>query len=380
MSTLYFECNMGASGNMIMGALLDLVDDKQAFINRMQKLNLPGVKINASHMEKCGILGQHITITINAEEELSEDVCFNEHAHNHGHEHGHDHEHNHEHEHGHTHAHNHTHHKHHTHMGLPQVRSIINELEISDRVKADALAIYELIASAEAHVHGKPVDQVHFHEVGTLDAIADIVGVCMLMELLSPTHALASPIHVGSGHVRCAHGILPVPAPATAHLLQGVPIYGGGIYGELCTPTGAAILKHFAQGFGAMPTMTIEKIGYGMGTKNFDAANCLRAFWGNSQTEANGPNATITELSCNVDDMTGESIAFASEALLKEGALDVYITPIQMKKNRPGHLIVCLCKDEDANKMAQLLFKHTSTFGVRHSSLKKYMLDRTFAN
>ncbi len=234
------------------------------------------------------------------------------------------------------------------------------------------MAVYRLIAQAESRVHGKPVTEVHFHEVGAMDAIADIAAVCLLMNRLAPDQVIVSPIHVGSGQVRCAHGILPVPAPATALILQGVPIYGGHIRGELCTPTGAALLKHFATRFGDMPVMKISAIGYGMGKKDFEAANCLRAMLG----ETADAGDEVYELSCNVDDMSGEAIAFAMEQLFEAGALDVYTTAIGMKKSRPGVLLRVICHEADREAIVTALFKHSSTLGIRESRLRRYVLDR----
>ncbi len=229
-------------------------------------------------------------------------------------------------------------------------------------------------------MHDKPVTQVHFHEVGAMDAVADIVGVCMAMEQLAPERVVVSPIHVGSGQVRCAHGVLPVPAPATALILQGVPIYSGSIRGELCTPTGAALLKHFANSFSAMPTMTTERIGYGMGKKDFEAANCVRVILGDSfsgkasTTEQRGDE--VSELSCNLDDMTPEAIGYCMDILINSGALDVYTVPIGMKKSRPGVMLVCLCYKDRAEDMAKLMLTHTTTLGIREHSCRRYTLDR----
>ena len=243
---------------------------------------------------------------------------------------------------------------------------------MSEKVKADANAVYALIAEAESAAHGQSVEQIHFHEVGTLDAVADVVGVCALMERLAPERVVVSPIHVGSGQVRCAHGVLPVPAPATAYILKGVPIYGGAIRGELCTPTGAALLKHFADAFGPMPTMAVERTGYGMGTKDFEWANCVRAMLG----EAAGGGDAVCELRCNLDDMTGEEIAFAADALREAGALDVWSEAIQMKKGRPGTLLACLCAADREGEFAARMLKHTTTIGVRCQSACRYTLDR----
>ena len=367
MKTLYIECNMGAAGDMLMAALSDLLPDPEGFIARMNALGLPGIRFERHSAEKCGFTGSHIDVTVNGEEELSDDV----HPHDHEHEHPHDHEH--DHEHADLHASlstPHAHHHHHT--TLKDVRGIIEGLPLPERVKADAIAVYGLIAGAEAQVHGHPIEHIHFHEVGTLDAIADVVGVCTLMHDIAPDRVLVSPVHVGCGEVRCAHGVLPVPAPATALILQGVPIYGGVIRGELCTPTGAALLKHFAQGFGDMPAMTLQKVGCGMGTKDFEWANCVRAMLGETAEKP----GEVSELSCNLDDMTGEEIGFALERLREAGALDAWTQAIQMKKDRPGTLLCCLCPPEREGEFARLMLRHTTTIGVRCSTLRRYTLRR----
>lgn len=256
---------------------------------------------------------------------------------------------------------------------MHEIAHIVHHLPVSDKVKADILAVYSLIAEAESHAHGVPVTEIHFHEVGTMDAVADVTAVCLLMEKIGPGQVIASPVHVGSGQVRCAHGILPVPAPATAYILRDVPLYGGETRGELCTPTGAALLKHFVTRFGSMPVMKTTAIGYGMGKKDFPAANCVRALLG--ETESAGDY--ITELNCNVDDMTGEALGFAMEELFAAGALDVYTVPIGMKKSRPGTLLCVMCRAEDKEKMVRLLFRHTTTIGIRENVYRRYTLERT---
>ena len=241
-------------------------------------------------------------------------------------------------------------------------------------VREKAKEVYRLLAAAESRAHGAPVEQVHFHEVGALDAVADITGVCWLMELLGPDRVIASPVNLGGGTVKTAHGLLPVPAPATAALLEGVPAYGGDIPAELCTPTGAALLKTFASSFGPLPMGTIRGVGSGCGTKDFPRANCLRAFLIEEAGSAEGPNDHVTELKANIDDMTGEDLGFAVERLLAAGALDVSYTPVQMKKNRPGVLLTCLCRPEEADAMAAEILRHTSTFGVRRTDCTRYAM------
>lgn len=369
MKTLYLDCGMGAAGDMLAAALLELLPDREAFVNELNDLGIPGVRFQADPAMKCGITGTHMTVTVNGAEEESFD---HQHGHTHDHEHAHDHEHPHDHEHAHEHEHTHDH-GHHHHSGLHDIEHIVRgHLHLPQAVQDDVMAVYGLIAEAESHAHGVPVTEIHFHEVGTLDAVADVTAVCLLMHRLAPDEVVVSPVHVGSGQVHCAHGILPVPAPATAFILRGVPIYGGSVRGELCTPTGAALLKHFATRFGAMPAMQVESIGYGMGKKDFEAANCVRAMLG--ETESRGD--TVLELSCNVDDMTAEAIGFAMERLFAGGALEVYTVPIGMKKSRPGTLLRVMCREPDREAMLALLFRHTTTLGVRETVTRRYVLDR----
>ena len=405
MKILYLDCSMGAAGDMLSAALFELVPDRERFLSRLRSRGIPGVTFQPEKSVKCGITGTHMTVLIDGEEE-------DEHMHDHCHEHHHDHEHEHEHEHHHDHDHEHEHHDHehdhdhghHHHTSLHDIEHIVyDHLKLPTEVALNVMAVYHEIAEAESHAHGKPVDQIHFHEVGTMDAVADIVAVCLLMYTLKPDEVVVSPIHVGSGQVKCAHGILPVPAPATAFILRDVPTYGGSIQGELCTPTGAALLKHFATRFGPQPLMRTSAIGYGMGKKDFPQANCVRALLGESveipatQTTSSGTAAcdsvnavctsaaqsgtgittcSVVELSCNVDDMTGEAIGFAMERLFEAGAREVYTVPCGMKKSRPGTLITVLCMDKDKEKMVQVLFENTTTIGVREAVFNRYVLDR----
>jgi uncharacterized protein (TIGR00299 family) protein len=255
---------------------------------------------------------------------------------------------------------------------MADIRSIVHALHIPTMVKLDIMAVYDEIAQAESRVHGVPIEHIHFHEVGTMDAIADITAVCLLMQELCVEQVIASPVHVGSGQVRCAHGILPVPAPATAYILRDVPICGGSIQGELCTPTGAALLKHFVTKFGDLPAMKVKSIGYGMGKKDFERANCVRVLLGEMEDKPEG----IWELRCNLDDMTGEQVGFALEILMEQGALDAFTTPIGMKKSRPGVLLTVLCREADKEKMVHLLFKHTTTLGIRENFCARHTLQR----
>ena len=360
MKTLYLECGMGAAGDMLTAALLELAGNREAFLEKMNSLGLPGVQVAAEAAEKCGITGTHMRVTVNGNEEESGD------------EHGHHHDHGHEQVHHHGHEHHGEEHGHHYHSSAADIDALIDSLAVSEKVRTDAKAVYAMIAKAESKVHGRPVTEIHFHEVGAMDAVADVVGVCLLMEQIAPEQVTASPVHTGSGQVRCAHGILPVPAPATALILEGIPTYGGRIQGELCTPTGAALLKHFVTRFGERPVMRVQAIGYGMGKKDFEQANCVRAFLG----ETEGERERITRLECNLDDMTGEEIGFATERLFAAGARDVYTQAIGMKKNRPGVLLSVICLPEEADRMAEEIMKHTTTLGIRRQDMSRYALQR----
>lgn len=375
MKLLYLDCGMGAAGDMLGAALAELLPDdaRDAFTSELNAAGIPGVHISLDPSVKCGITGTHLTVTVNGTEE-KEGGYSHSHEHSH-HDHQHDHAHDHSHSHDHQHSHSHDHHHDHSHRSLHDIHHIIDDLKLPEAVRTDILAVYRLIAEAESKAHDKPVSEIHFHEVGTMDAIADIASVCLLLHKLAPDQIIASPIHVGSGQIKCAHGILPVPAPATAYILKDIPIYSGSIQGELCTPTGAALLKHFVTRFDQMPLMTPASTGYGMGTKDFPAANCVRAILGESFAE-NQPE-TICELSCNVDDMTGEDIAFAIETFLQNGALDAFTVPCTMKKGRPGVLVTVLCKDHDQKQMTKLILQHTTTLGVRSAEKKRWILSRT---
>jgi hypothetical protein len=342
---------------MLMAALYELLSEEQkkSFLDTMNGLGLPGVEVTPVAAKTSGIAGTHMRVTVHGHEE-----------HEHGHHHDHDHDHNHHHEHQHEHEH---HHHHHATPG--HIVEIIGGLALPDWVKTNAKAVYDAIAQAEAKAHGCEVGDVHFHEVGALDAVADVTGVCLALHMLNPDLITASPIHVGSGTVRCAHGVMPVPAPATAALLKGIPIYGGEIQGELCTPTGAALLKTFVQGFGPMAEMDVEKIGCGIGTKEFEQANCVRAFLGEEEPQECGD---IAELVCNIDDMTPEALAFACQRLLEAGALDVYTTPGTMKKGRPGWVLTVLCAPYLEDDIIRQIFTHTSTNGLRSRLSMKYFL------
>ena len=375
---------MGAAGDMLLASLAELTGDVKACEEKLNSIGIPDVTYEFEKSVKCGIEGTHAHVAVHGVEEdehmheHAHEHEVHEHHHDHEHEHGHDHHHDeHEHAHAHTHehdhdhdGHSHEHHHHHTHMS--DIENIIGGINVSDKVKSDALAVYGLIAEAESKAHGKPITDIHFHEVGTMDAVADIVGVCVLLEQIAPAKIIVSPLATGFGSVRCAHGILPVPAPATASIIEGIPTYSGDVEGELLTPTGAALLKHFADSFGTRPVMAIEKTGYGMGKKDFAKANMLRTFLG----EADNESDKVVEMKFNVDDMTGEEIGYATGVLMESGALDVFTTSVYMKKNRPGILFTVLVKLEDKEKFAKLIFENTTTIGIRFSEIERFKLAR----
>ena len=417
MRTLFIDCSMGSAGDMFTGALLDLFPEKEEITAQLNALGIPGVQYQISRTQKCGIEGTHMTVSIHGEVEgehfhtHDQDEQGHDHDHEHEHEHGHEHYHEHDHDHSHDHHHDHDHsldhHEHdhhghtHTHTGMHAIEHIVWDLHLPEKVERDVLAVYRIIEAAESQVHGMPVTAIHFHEVGTMDAVADVTAVCFLLDRLGVEEIVCSPVHVGCGEVHCAHGILPVPAPATAHILKGIPIYSDGTRGELTTPTGAALLKHFVSRFEGMPPMTVSSIGYGMGTKDFGKANCVRLLLGETgQQEAaiitTGESTSnrlqdqvtglacnpdelkdqVTELACNLDDMTAEGIGFAMDCLLEAGALDVYTIAINMKKNRPGTMLCVLTKEEKKEEMIGLLFKHTTTIGIRETVMHRSILKR----
>ena len=381
MKLLYLDLGMGAAGDMLMASLLELFDDREAVVRELNSIGIEGVEYSSETVKKCGITGTHMHVLVDGEEESPDGEHHHDHGHDHEHEHHHDHDHEHEHHHDHDHEHEHHHnhehdHEHahsHHHAHLSDIENLIDHLNISESVREKAKGVYALIAEAESVAHDTDINNIHFHEVGTKDAVADVVAVCYLMEKIGADKVMASPVHVGRGTVRCAHGILPVPAPATAYILKGIPVYSREIVeGELCTPTGAALLKTFVDEFASMPVMEIQKIGYGMGTKDFPICNAVRTMLGDTEDIGD----TIVELDCNIDDMTGEEIGFAVEKILESGVRDVFQTPIYMKKNRPGVLISVLCTEDDKKRIVETMFRYTSTLGIRESVKNRYILQR----
>ncbi len=339
MRTLYIDCGMGAAGDMLTAALLAVCEDKDTFLREINAALAGRAVVSAAPDVKCGVQGLHVSVVINGDEEGVEL------------------------------------HHHHRHTSIGEIRDFLKAASVSEQVRADALAVFDRIAAAEAAVHGKEMENIHFHEVGSIDAVADVLGVCLLMEKLRPERVLASPVNVGGGTVKCAHGVLPVPAPATERLLRGIPYYEGEIKSELCTPTGAALLGHFVGRFGPMPPLRVSACGYGTGKKDFGRLNAVRALLGETENEAE----SLVELACNVDDMTGEELGFAMEQLFAAGALDVWTAPIGMKKSRPAVLLTCLYTEETREALLRVLFRNTATLGVRETRCLRHTLERSIS-
>lgn len=425
---LYLDCGMGAAGDMLSAALLDLLAEVETegkiasaqenkktgssiskekteentdanritikentvrdLVGELNEIGIPEVVFEAEKSDRCGILGLHLSVRIHGVED-GEDL------HNHSDEHA-----------------------HHHHRSLSDVLSIINGLKLPDQVRSHVIRVYQVLAEAESHAHGMEVSEIHFHEVGMMDAIADIAAGSYLLHLLNPDQIIASPVRTGFGQVHAAHGILPLPAPATAFLLRGIPTYAGDLEGEMTTPTGAVLLKTFVSSFEEQPVMTVKAIGYGMGKKEFPRANCLRAIFGETYCEsksepsdqkqdrisdptsqrenrASAENSAkssspdkmesnrtdqedqIIRLECDIDDMTGEELGFAMDRIYEAGAREVFYSPIQMKKNRPGILLTVLTRPGEKENVVRSIFSHTTTIGIREEVIRRYVLKRS---
>ena len=357
MKILYLQCNMGAAGDMLTASLASLLPDPNVYLDTINGMGLEGVKTTLVRSASKGMAGLHAHVVINGIEE--ETLLAQPPAHHA--------------------AEDHLHHHHHSHSSLADVLSIIDKLRVPEDVRKDAAAVYQRIAEAEAAAHGAAPGEIHFHEVGMKDAISDIVSVCLLIRMLGAEKIVCSPVCVGSGLTYPSHGFLPIPTPATAKLLEGIPSYGSKFPGELCTPTGAALIAYFADEFGAMPAMTPIASGCGIGAKEFSEPNCLRSVLGESSEKGDSVTDDVAELSANIDDMTAEDLSFARDILLENGALDAWLTPIIMKKGRAATMLSCLCHAEDLDRIQALIFRHTSTLGIRFEVRHRVMLKRSFS-
>jgi uncharacterized protein (TIGR00299 family) protein len=386
MKTLYLDIFSGISGDMFIGALIDLGVDAHKLERELSKLKLDGYHLHVSRKQKSGIEGVKFDVHL---------------AHDHNHEHD-DHEHEHEHQHNHVHPHHHGHehhhllshdfgatsHKHDDSRNFSEIKTLISRSKLSAWVKEKSLAVFQRIAEAEGKIHGLPPNEVHFHEVGAVDSIVDIVGTCVGLEMLGKPHVLAAPAVEGVGWVNCAHGRFPIPAPATLAILgaRGVGVTQSDEPHELVTPTGAALLAEFVEEFGPMQNLVAEKIGFGLGTRdNQTRPNVLRAVLG-QRSEVGGQRSEIRDwetdhvavLETNLDDINSEILGSFVETALAAGALDVFHTPIQMKKNRPGVLLTVLCAEADADRFSEMILRETTAFGVRKTIAERRKLKREF--
>ncbi len=384
MRIAYLECFSGMSGDMFLGALVDSGVSPRALKETVAALGVEA-RLEISRVTRSGISATKVDVVVGAEKDLPREEYWAQPAATHSHEHQHSEAH-HEHEHPHHEhaAHEHSAHEHSHARGLKEIRSIIHRAAISDRAKATAVAIFEALGAAEAKIHNTAVEEIHFHEVGAVDAIVDIVCAAVGAEALGVDEIICSPLNVGGGMVKCAHGTFPVPAPATVELLKGAPVYSSELQAELVTPTGAAIVKTLAARFAAFPQMKIEKTGYGAGSRDFPGhPNVVRLVIGESAASAlaaKTASETITVIEANLDDLNPQVFGYVLDRLLQEGALDVFGMPVQMKKNRPGTLLTVLCKPEDAGKLTQLIFTETTTLGVRRREETRQTLARRWEN
>ena len=376
---LLLECYSGISGNMFIGALLDLGVPFEYLKNEIDKLNIHGYELVYKKVDKLGIDSTYFNVKLLEDEHHTHEHCHN-HEHNDDlnedkHDHGDEHEHSHHHEHDQD---NHGHHHSHVHRNLNDIKTIINGSELSDYVKENSLKIFEYIARAESKIHGKSIDEVHFHEVGAIDSIIDAVGASVCLEYLKVNTIYASNIYKGHGFVNCAHGLFPVPAPATLEILNetSFELKQSVVESELITPTGAAILATFAKPL--MSSYKSIKTSYGAGTKDFEIPNVLRVSEIELKENKNKKTNEIFLLETNLDDISGEDLGFFMELCMKEGALDVFYTPIYMKKNRPAYKLSVITKRTNVKSMAKLIFKHTTSIGVRFTKYRRFEMDRTF--
>jgi len=362
MKTLYFDCFSGISGDMTIGALLDLGVPAEYFLSEIEKLSLGGFTLKIEKIKKNGILVTDF------------DVIPSDHEHDHEHDHGHDHDHEHEHDHDHEPVHTHTH----EHRNLRDIEAIILGSALSDEVKKRAMGMFHIIAEAESRVHGVGIEEVHFHEVGAVDSIVDIVGVAILLDYLKPGKIIFSRLTEGHGTITCQHGVMPVPVPATAEILSKyqIPFEISRTRGEMITPTGAAIAAAIADEWseGALPFIP-EQTGFGSGKKDFGGFNCLRVFFG-EERKRGASRDRVFYLATNVDDTTGEALGYAMEKIFAAGGKDVWFTPIFMKKNRPAYELSVLCNEQEKEEIIRIIFKETTSIGVRETLMERTVMNR----
>jgi uncharacterized protein (TIGR00299 family) protein len=387
MRIAYLDCFSGISGDMFLGALLDAGVPAKLFEQTVAGLNV-GARLEISRVNRSGITATKVDVYAHGEKELPREVYWEQHGHQHKHEPGHHHEPEHVElrEHNYGQARNETSqvvapapHEHEHGRGLKEIREIIRKADISEGAKGAAIAIFQALAVAEAKIHNSDMEGVHFHELGAVDAMVDIICAAAGVEALGLDEIVCSPLNVGGGTVKCAHGVFPVPAPATVELLQGAPVYSSGIEVELVTPTGAAIVKTLAKRFTSFPAMTIARSGYGAGSRDFPGhPNVLRLTLGESEVALaeNTSQETISVLETNLDDLNPQVFGYVVDRLLEAGALDTFAVPVQMKKNRPAILLTVLARPEDVSKLTQIIFTETTTLGVRRREERRQALAR----
>jgi uncharacterized protein (TIGR00299 family) protein len=400
MRIAYIECFSGMSGDMFLGALVDAGVPARVLEETVAALGV-GARLEISRVLRSGISATKVDVWVDGEKDLPREEYW-EGQHSHGTPHAHSKEHSHQHSHSHEHSDDHAGHSHplpgesararvaapheHSHgRGLTEIRGIISAALISSSAKNVAIATFEALGAAEARIHNTSIESVHFHEVGAVDALVDIVCAAVGAEALGVDEIVCSRLNVGGGMVKCAHGTFPVPAPATVELLKDAPVYSSGLQAELVTPTGAAIVKTLARRFSAFPEMTIERSGYGAGSRDFPGhPNVVRLVIGETAADASlaakTATETITVLEANLDDLNPQVFGYVMDRLLEDGALDVFGMPVQMKKNRPGTLLTVLCGPEDAGKLTLLIFTETTTLGVRRREEVRHTLARHWEN
>lgn len=406
--SLYLECGSGISGDMTVAALLDLGADREVLEKALKSLNLPGYEIAITRVKKSGLDACDFNVILDAEHENHDhDMAYlhgdgvevhtheheEEHHHDHAHEHTHDHDHVHDHEHTHdhdhahdhehTHSHDHDHagehHHHHEHRGLPEILEIIRRGDLTLGARALAERIFQILAEAEAKAHGVPLDQVHFHEVGAVDSIVDIVAAAVCLDNLAPDEVIVTGLSEGSGFVRCQHGQIPVPVPAVLNIVQahGLTLVPTGIQGELVTPTGAAIVAAIRTKEKLPSSFKCTKTGLGAGKRTYERPSLLRAMM--LETEEDNEKDTIWKLECNIDDCTGETLGYCMGKLLQAGARDVHYIPVYMKKNRPAYQLDVICDDTTRETLENIIFAETTTIGIRRCRMERTVMKREFA-
>lgn len=345
MKILYFDCSSGICGNMTLGALLDIIDDENYFFNEIKKLNLDGYKIEISKKESYGINGRYVNVIVDGKDEY-----------------------------GNIHHHEHNHHHNHKHRNLNDVNEVIDKSSLDDKTKILAKEMFLKVANAESKVHGKLIDEVHFHEVGAIDSIIDIVGTAILINKINPDIIVSSVVNEGHGFIECAHGKMSVPVPATSQIFttENVRFKQIDVDTELVTPTGAAIISTLAKDYTIMPEMKLEKVGYGAGFKDIGYSNLLKVYYG----EMTGSKSDMYVIETNIDDSNGEELGYTMEKLFKNNANDVFYTPIFMKKNRPAYKLEVICEKENLDNLLEIIFKETTTIGARFYKVDRAELKR----